>query len=190
MQLRTVTTFPTCLSQSTSLLPLSVGSGVAVASVSLLRLASSARHWEVVAAAQRLTWVSSRKRRVRNSRSPGSQLGLYVCGGIFSRSSFSWSRGAVSWLGKTAKSLSIFLFFSFSFLLSWTYYIEESVMSQVSHSHGHMTGSHSVTSHDESHDRHGKIVHKPCSSCISSVENLTETLSSFPCQTLIKEQLA
>ena len=27
-----------------------------------------------------------------------------------------------------------------------------------------------MTSHDESHDRHGKIVHRPCSSCISSVE--------------------
>jgi len=26
--------------------------------------------------------------------------------------------------------------------------------------------------------------------CISSLGNLTETLSSFPCQTLIKEQLA
>ena len=70
----------------------------------------------------------------------------------------------------------------------------ESVTSQVSHGHGHMTGSHSVTSHDKSHDkshdRHGKIVHRPCSSCISSVENLTGTLSSSPCQTLIKEQLA
>ena len=59
----------------------------------------------------------------------------------------------------------------------------ESVTSQVSHSHGHMTGSHSVTSHDESHDRHGKIVHRPCSSCISSVENLMGTLLSSPCNT-------
>ena len=33
----------------------------------------------------------------------------------------------LSWLGKMAKSLSIFLFFSFSFLLSWTYYTEGSV---------------------------------------------------------------
>ena len=59
-------------------------------------------------------------------------------------------------------------------------------MSQVSHGHGHMTGSHSITSHD----KHGEIVHRPCSSCISSVENLTRTPSSSPCQTLIKEQLA
>jgi len=63
-------------------------------------------------------------------------------------------------------------------------------MSQVSHKHSHMTGSHSVTSHDESHDRHGEIVHRLCSSCISSVENLTRTPSSSPCQMLIKEQLA
>jgi len=96
-------------------------------------------------------------------------------------------------LAKTAKSLSIFLFFLFFFFLSWTYYTEGSVMSQVSHSHNHMTGSHSVTSHeshDESHDRHGKIVHRPCSSCISSMENLTRTLSSSLCQSLNKEQLA
>jgi len=60
-------------------------------------------------------------------------------------------------------------------------------MSQVSHSHSHMTGSHSITSHDESHNRHGKIVHRPCSSCISSVENLMGTLLSSLCQTLNKE---
>ena len=29
-----------------------------------------------------------------------------------------------------------------------------------------------------SHDKCGKVVHRPCSSCISSVENLTETLLS------------
>jgi len=42
----------------------------------------------------------------------------------------------------------------------------------------------------ESHGNHGKVVHRLCSSCISSVENLIETLLSFFCQTLIKEQLA
>ena len=78
-----------------------------------------------------------------------------------------------------AKRLSYYLyFFSFLLLLSWTYYTEESVMSQVSH---HMTESHSITSHDWSHDRHGKIVHRPCSSYISSIENLTGTLSSSLC---------
>ena len=80
-----------------------------------------------------------------------------------------------------AKLLFIFLFFSFSFSLSWTYYTEGSVEKC------HVT---SVTSHDESHDRCGKIVHRPCSSCISSVENLTRTLLSSPCQMLIKKQLA
>ena len=90
-------------------------------------------------------------------------------------------------LAKTAKSLSIFLFFLFLFFylgLTTQREVWESVMSQVSHSYGHMT------SHDESYDRHGKIVYRPYSSCISSVENLTGTLSSSPCQTLIKEQLA
>ena len=47
-----------------------------------------------------------------------------------------------------------------------------------------------MMSHDRSHDSHGKEVHRPCSSCISSVENLMGTLLSSPCQTLIKEQLA
>ena len=32
--------------------------------------------------------------------------------------------------------------------------------------------------HMMSHDKCGKVVHRPCSSCISSVENLTETLLS------------
>jgi len=50
--------------------------------------------------------------------------------------------------------------------------------------------SHHIMSHDGSHDRHRKVVHKLCGSCISSVENLTETLSSSLCQSLNKEQLA
>jgi len=45
-------------------------------------------------------------------------------------------------------------------------------------------------SHDGSHDRHGKVVHRPYSSCISSVENLMGTLLSSLCQSLSKEQLA
>jgi len=45
-------------------------------------------------------------------------------------------------------------------------------------------------SYDWSHDRCGKIVHRPCSSCISSIENLTGTLLSSLCQSLNKEQLA
>ena len=50
--------------------------------------------------------------------------------------------------------------------------------------------SHHMMSRDWSHNRHGKIVHRPCSSCISSVENLTGTLLSSLCQSLNKEQLA
>jgi len=54
-------------------------------------------------------------------------------------------------------------------------------MSQVSQSHDRELWYH-MMSHDELHDRHGKIVHRPCSSCISSIENLTGTPSSSPCQ--------
>jgi len=46
-----------------------------------------------------------------------------------------------------------------------------------------------VTSHNGLHDRHGKVVHRPCSSYISSIENLIGTLLSSSCQTLIKGQL-
>jgi len=53
-------------------------------------------------------------------------------------------------------------------------------------------GKYHITmmSHDQSHDMHGKIVHRLCSSCISSVKNLTGTLLSSLCQLLNKEQLA
>jgi len=50
-----------------------------------------------------------------------------------------------------AKQLShylFFFFFFFSFGLTIQGGVWESVMSQVSHSHGHITGSHSITSHD------------------------------------------
>ena len=46
----------------------------------------------------------------------------------------------------------------------------------------HKCHSHMVTLHDKSHDEYEKVVHKPCSSCINSIKNPTETpLSSF-CQ--------
>ena len=73
-----------------------------------------------------------------------------------------------------AKLLFIFLFFSFLFLgLTTQKGVWESVTSQM---------SQMSQSHDGSHDKHGKVVHRPCSSCISSVENLTRTLLSSPCQ--------
>jgi len=43
-----------------------------------------------------------------------------------------------------------------------------------------------MISHDRSHDRHGKEVHRPCSNCISSIENLTGTLLSSLGQLLNK----
>ena len=39
-----------------------------------------------------------------------------------------------------------------------------------------------MMSYSKSHDKCGKVVYRPCSSCISSVENLMGTLSSSPCQ--------
>jgi len=79
-----------------------------------------------------------------------------------------------------AKQLSYYLYF-FSFLLSWTYYTGESAgkchITSVTKSQCHIT----LMSHDGSHNRHGKVVHRPYSSCISSIENLIETLLSFLC---------
>ena len=60
-------------------------------------------------------------------------------------------------------------------------------MSQMSQSQSHDRESQC---HMMSHDRHGKIVHRPGSNCISSIENLMETLLSSLCQLLNKEQLA
>jgi len=54
-------------------------------------------------------------------------------------------------------------------------------MSQVSQSHEKKIGV-TVSHHMMSHDRHGKTVHRPCSSYISSIENLTGTLLSSSCQ--------
>ena len=39
-----------------------------------------------------------------------------------------------------------------------------------------------LMSHNGSHDEYGKTVHRPCSSCISSIENLRGTPLSSPCQ--------
>ena len=64
-----------------------------------------------------------------------------------------------------AKQLShylYFLFFSFSFLLDLLHRRE---CRKVSHHKCHKSQSH----HMMSHDKCGKVVHRPCSSCISSV---------------------
>ena len=81
-----------------------------------------------------------------------------------------------------AKLLFIFILFYFSFLFLFGFTTQgRSVgkyhMINVTH-HGHMSGYHSVTSHDEC----GKVVHRPCSSCISSIQNLIGTPLSSSCQ--------
>jgi len=87
----------------------------------------------------------------------------------------------LSWLGKTAKSLFIFLFFFFPFLLSWTYYTEGSTGKcyvtsvTITVTWQEVTASHYMMSHD----RHGKEVHRPCSSCISSVEKSNKNSIEF-----------
>ena len=43
----------------------------------------------------------------------------------------------------------------------------------------HVTGSHHMMM---LHDKCGKVVHRPCSSCISSIQNQMGTLLSSPCQ--------
>jgi len=42
----------------------------------------------------------------------------------------------------------------------------------------HMSGSRSVVLHDKSHDECGKVVHRLCSDCISSIQEMEENLLS------------
>ena len=67
-----------------------------------------------------------------------------------------------------AKSLFIFLFFFFSLGLT-----THKKCGKVSHHkcHSHMNG--------KSHDEFEKVVHRPCSSCISSVINIEWNYSSY-----------
>jgi len=73
-------------------------------------------------------------------------------------------------LGKMAKSLFIFLFFSFSFGLTIQersteeYYITSVIC--------HISGSYRVMSHNKSCNECGKIVHRPYSSCISNIQEI------------------
>ena len=73
-----------------------------------------------------------------------------------------------------AKSLFIFLFILFSFGLT----IQGKSAGKVLHDKYHMSQSHTqditgLYHMMRSHDGCGKTVHRPCSSCISSIENLT-----------------
>jgi len=90
-------------------------------------------------------------------------------------------REVVSWLGKTAK---VIIYFSFLFLSGLT-------TQGWSMRKYHITKCHRVTGlwvtvrwchMTKSHGNCGKIVHRPYSSCISSIGNLTETPLSSPCQ--------
>jgi len=45
--------------------------------------------------------------------------------------------------------------------------------------HSHILGCHNVTSYDGSHDECGKIVHRPCSNCISSIQEMHENSIEF-----------
>jgi len=61
--------------------------------------------------------------------------------------------------------------------------VQESVTSHVSLSHSYMMGSHKVMSHDKSHDNCRKIVHRPCSRCISSVQEIEQDSIKFSLST-------
>ena len=89
----------------------------------------------------------------------------------------------LSWLGKMAKSLFIFLFFSFLFfsLFIWTYYTRKECR-KVSHIIVTL-GCNNVTSYDGLHDECGKTVHRPCSSCISGVQEINKNSIKFSLST-------
>jgi len=82
----------------------------------------------------------------------------------------------------TAKLLFIFLFFSFSLGLTTQEGVQESVMSQVSHSHSHITWCHMIGM--------GKQYIELYSSCISYIENLMGTPSSSLCQLRLRGWLS
>jgi len=81
-----------------------------------------------------------------------------------------------------AKSLFIFLFFSFSFLFSFGLTIQERSIEKyyitILHIIVTCQGCHRVTLHDDC----GKVVHRPCNNCISSIQDLIGALLSSSCQ--------
>jgi len=83
---------------------------------------------------------------------------------------------AVLWLGKMAKSLFIFSFFFFSGLTTQERSIGKNITwPKVTKSQSHHKWHHIRKSHDD----HGKVVHRSCSSCISSIQNWTPLSSSY-----------
>ena len=82
------------------------------------------------------------------------------------------------------KQLSYYLyFFSFPFILSWTYYTEGSVGKY------HITRCHRSYHVMESHDECGKVAHRPCSSCISSVQEFNKDSIEFSLLTWIRSRI-
>ena len=49
--------------------------------------------------------------------------------------------------------------------------------------HSHTPGCHNIMSHNGSHEECGKIVYRPCSSCISSVQEINENSIEFSLST-------
>ena len=112
----------------------------------------------------------------------------------------------LSWLGKIAKSIFIFLFLSFRLLLRWSMgnimwqsqshkavtKVIEMVTSWSCHTFIVISHSHRMWQRSQLMDIRtvGDKVHSHDSNCIYSVANLMETLSSSLCQTLNKETVS
>ena len=77
----------------------------------------------------------------------------------------------MTWLNS---QVIIYIFFFYFYF--WTYYIGRSM------GKCYVTSVIAFTSHDRSYDECGKIVHRLCSSCISSIQNPMGTLLSSSCQ--------
>jgi len=85
-------------------------------------------------------------------------------------------------LAKMAKLLFIFLFFSFTLdllhrrecrkVFCHKCHIVTVIWQEV-------TVSHYITLYDRSHDRHWKVVHRPCSSCISNIKSNRNSIKFF-----------
>jgi len=82
-------------------------------------------------------------------------------------------------MAKMAKSFFIFLFFFFLFTFGLT-----TQGRSVGKYHMIFYMSHvRVMSHDESHDEYRKVVYRPCSSCISTVQKLNKNSIEFSLST-------
>jgi len=74
---------------------------------------------------------------------------------------------------------SFFIFHFFFFLFELTTQGRSAGKYHMTNVTHHMLESHRVMSHDKSHDKYGKIVHKLYSSCISSIQEIEEDSIKF-----------